>query len=266
MVRTPPGYHLRAGGWPPGSVVPAGSHVDRRVLPASVAPHHYLTPGQVPIGPYGFAQGTVPGFATTTGSSNAPPQFTILNSVPVPAGTYTVNWSVTVSGTTAAAEVNNFLLVLPGLSGITSVNGSAPGTYPQAPVTFTTTGGTAFLQTGANNATAGSVYSETLFTASSPLTLHVGPTGYGTGWDLAQASIATTTGANDTATAAFFAQPFGTPSPAWQVGQSYAAGGDQVGLSGVKLVTGEFLFVTWTGAKAGDTATLILSGVQTVLM
>lgn len=162
MVRVPAGYNRRAGGWPAGMVVPAGAMVDRRVLPASVPPHHYLTPGQVPIGPYGFAQGTV----------------------------------------------------------------GAGGT----------------------------------------VTLHVGPTGYGTGWDLAQASITTTTGPNDTATAAFFAQPFGTPSPAWQVGQSYAAGGDQVALPGIKLVTGEFLFVVWSGAKAGDTATLVLAGVQTVLM
>lgn len=161
MVRTPPGYNRRAGGWPPGMVVPAGSMVGRRVLPASLAPHHYVTPAQVPIGPYGFAQGII----------------------------------------------------------------GAAGT----------------------------------------LTLHVGPTAFGTSWELAQASIGTTTGANDTATAEFFAQPYGTPSPAWQVGQSYAAGGDQVGLSGIKLVTGEFLFVVWSGAKPGDTATLILSGNQTVL-
>lgn len=161
MVRTPPGYNRRAGGWPPGLVVPAGSMVNRQVLPARVPPHHYLTPAQVPIGPYGFAQGIVG--------------------------------------------------------------------------------------------------------ASGSVTLHVGPSAFGTAWQLAQASIGTTTGANDTATAEFFAQPYGNPSPAWQVGQSYAAGGDQVGLSGIKLVTGEFLFVVWSGAKPGDTATLVLSGVSTVL-
>lgn len=161
MVTLPQGYHLRAGGWPAGSVVPAGSHVDRRVLPASVAPHHYATPVRVPIGPYGFAQGIVG--------------------------------------------------------------------------------------------------------AGGSVTLHVGPAGFHTAWELGQASIGTTTGANDTSTAEFFAQPYGSPSPAWQVGQSYAAGGDQVSLAGIKMVTGEFLFVVWSGAKPGDTATLILSGVQTVL-
>lgn len=161
MVRLPAGYNRRAGGWPPGMIVPAGSQVARRVLPPSVPPHHYTTPAQVPIGPYGFAQGIV--------------------------------------------------------------------------------------------AAGGSV------------TLRVGPAGFGTAWDLAQASVATTTGANDTSTVAFYGQPYGTPSAAWQVGQSYAGGGDQVGLAGIKLVTGEFLFAVWSGAKPGDTATLILSGVQTVL-
>jgi hypothetical protein len=161
MVRTPPGYHLRAGGWPPGMVVPAGSHVARRVLPPSVSPRAFTTPARVPIGPEGFAQGTV------------------------------------------------------------AANGTC--------------------------------------------TLHVGPAGYQTSWELAQASIGTTTGASDTATAEFFAQPYGPPSPAFQCGQSYAAGGDQVGLSGLKLVTGEFLFVVWSGAHPGDTATLVLSGVRQVL-
>jgi hypothetical protein len=151
---------VAAGGWG-GRIVPAGAHVGRSVLPASVDPHHYVYPAQVPIGPYGFAQGIVG--------------------------------------------------------------------------------------------------------AGGSVTLHVGPAGYRTAWELAYASIGTTTGAADPATAEAFAQPYGTPSPAWQVGQSYAAGGDQIGLPGLKLVTGEFLFIVWTGAKPGDTATLILTGIQTVL-
>lgn len=164
MVRFPagsPAPNRRAGGWPPGMVVPAGSMVARQVTPRSVSPQMFTTPAQVPIGPYGFAQAKV------------------------------------------------------------------------------TAGGTCQL--------------------------FVGPAGFFTSWLLAQASIGTTTGANDSATAEFFAQPYGPPSPAQQIGQSYAAGGDQVGLSGIKLVTGEFLFVVWAGAKPGDTCTLVLSGVQTVL-
>jgi hypothetical protein len=164
VVRFPAGAPVparRAGGWPAGWVVPAGSMVSRPVVPRSADPHTFRTPAQVPIGPYGFAQGKV------------------------------------------------------------------------------TAGGACQLQ--------------------------VGPAGFYTSWMLAQASIGTTTGANDLATAQFFAQPYGAPSPAQQIGQSYAAGGDQVGLSGIKLVTGEFLIVVWSGAKPGDTCTLVLSGVQTVM-
>lgn len=164
MVRVPRGpvaYNLRAGGWPPGTVVPAGTHLPRRVLPPSLPPHLYRVPSRVPIGPYGFAQGII--------------------------------------------------------------------------------------------------------AAGGGLTLNVGPAGFNTGWELAQASITTSTGPADTSTVAFFAQPFGTPSTAWQVGQSYQGGGDQIPLSGIKLVTGEYLFAVWSGAKPGDTATLVLTGVMLVL-
>lgn len=101
--------------------------------------------------------------------------------------------------------------------------------------------------------------------AAGSVTLHVGPAGFHTAWELAQAAVSTTTGALDTSTVAFYAQPYGPPSPAWLCGQSYAGGGDQVGLSGIKIVTGEFLFAVWSGGHPGDLATLVLSGVQTVL-
>lgn len=152
----------RAGGsWPHGLVVPAGSMVRRPLLPPSVAPRHFNTPAQVPVGPYGFAQGII------------------------------------------------------------------------------SAGGAAIL--------------------------HVGPSGFNTSWKLAQASVTTTTGPADTAACSFYAQPYGTPAQPWQVGQSYQAGGDQVGLSGVKLVTGEYLFAVWSGGHPGDICTLILTGVMTVL-
>lgn len=161
MVRLPYGYHRRAGGWPPGLIVPAGSMVRRRLLPPSISPRQYVNPAVVPIGPYGFASGIV--------------------------------------------------------------------------------------------------------TGAGACQLFVGPTGYRATWELAQASVTTTTGAADTSTVSFFAQPAGTPSGFWQVGQSYAGGGDQVGLAGIKLVTGEYLYAIWTGAKPGDTASLVLSGRMTVL-
>lgn len=163
-MRRPSQFARAAGGWPQGWQVPAGTHVDRRVLPRSVPPLAFLAPNrrvEVPIGPYGFAQGTVSGAGTVT--------------------------------------------------------------------------------------------------------LNVGPQGAGTSWDLAQISLATTTGAADASTVAIFAQPTGTVQAPWQVGQSYAGGGDQVGLAGIKLVPGEQLYAVWSGAKSGDIATMILTGVQTVL-
>lgn len=163
MVRLPAGYHKRAGGWPAGWVVPAGTHVDRRVLPRSVPPTAFFRRNlrmEVPIGPYGFAQGTI---------------------------------------------------------------------------------------------------------AAGTVTLSLGPQGAGTSWDLAQVSVATTTGPNDTSTVAFFAQPTGAVAAPWQVGQSYAGGGDQLGLAGIKLVPGERLYAVWSGGHSGDVATMILTGVQTVL-
>ena len=101
--------------------------------------------------------------------------------------------------------------------------------------------------------------------AAGTVTLSVGPQGAGSSWDLAQVSVATTTGAADASTVAFFAQPTGTVQAPWQVGQSYAGGGDQVGLAGIKLVPGERLYAVWSSAKNGDVATMILTGVMTVL-
>lgn len=103
--------------------------------------------------------------------------------------------------------------------------------------------------------------------ASGTVTLSVGPSAAGSSWALAQASVATTTGVNDSSTVAFFAQPAINANPLlpFQVGQSPNGGGDQVGLAGIKLVTGERLYAVWSGGHNGDTATLILSGTKTVL-
>lgn len=99
------------------------------------------------------------------------------------------------------------------------------------------------------------------------VTLSVGPSAAGTSWALSQASVATTTGVNDSSTVAFYAQPAINAAPLlpFQVGQSFAGGGDQVGLAGIRLVTGERLYAVWSTANNGDTATLILSGTKTVL-
>lgn len=163
MIRklvSPPWQH-RAGGWPPGWVVPAGTHVDRRVLPRVVPHLAFRQLAEVPIGPFGFAQGIV---------------------------------------------------------------------------------------------------------AATTVTVSLGPAGAGTSWELAQVSIATTTGANDASTCALFIQPAGTPNQNWQVAQSFSGGGDQLGLSGYKMVPGERLYAVWSSAKNGDTASLIVTGLMRALM
>ncbi len=197
----------------------------------------------------------------TTGGANAPGQFTILNSVVIPAGTYTVSWSVTLSGTTGANEVNNFLLVLPGLPGITSVNGSAAGTYAQAPVTFTTAGGTAFLQTGANNATAGSVYSETLNAGGGSGIAQLGPSFPRESWDVAVASVGAATNAAEAvckvSQGAFAGQTF--------IGATtWGSTGDSTGNFSAPVYLGSYVFAVWTGGDPGAVATLTVTGTRRV--
>jgi len=93
--------------------------------------------------------------------------------------------------------------------------------------------------------------------------VRVGPQGLGTRWSLQQAAISTTSGAADASTCTLYA---GAVSIANMIGgQSYAGGGDNVGLTGLELQTGEFLIAVWTGAVSGDAATLRLSGTEEFL-
>lgn len=96
------------------------------------------------------------------------------------------------------------------------------------------------------------------------VTLQAGPAGVGQTWALDQAGFGTSLGAADTATASIYAGPQAT-SP-YLVAQSYAAGGDAVGLAGIVLQPGEFVFVAWTGGTSGSTAQLKVSGTKTVLV
>ena len=95
----------------------------------------------------------------------SPAAFQIFLTVPVAPGTYTVSWTVTLSGTTGAADANNFGMTLgsgPTLAA-PSVNAGTPGIYPQAPVTFTTAvADTITLKSWSNTATAGAVYGASL--------------------------------------------------------------------------------------------------------
>ena len=101
------------------------------------------------------------GLPYSSGSVTSPGTFQIFLTVPVTAGTYTVTWTVTLSGTTGTAEQNNFGLTLgsgPTLAA-PSVNPGAPGVYPQPPVTFTVAGpDTITVKSWGNTPTTGAVY------------------------------------------------------------------------------------------------------------
>lgn len=99
--------------------------------------------------------------------------------------------------------------------------------------------------------------------ASGTVTLLAGPDGLST-WYVDYVAISTTTGALDTSTAAV------TTGPAVSTGISiagtaYAGGGDSVGLGGALLACGEYVIVTWTGAKPGDLAMMRVFGNETTL-
>jgi len=99
---------------------------------------------------------------------------------------------------------------------------------------------------------------------SGKITLELGPDGLST-WYVSYVAISTTTGAADTSTATAQTGPAVTTGlvPA---GQSYAGGGDSINLGGAALVPGDYIIVTWAGAKPGDQAFIRAYGNQQVLV
>lgn len=126
------------------------------------------------------------------------------------------------------------------------------GAYTQAPQTVITGG-----------------YVAGLIPASGTLVLAVGPAGVGTVWYPQSASISTTTGANDASTCAIYLSPLvngGSPPPSTQIGgQSYAGGGDTIGLPVPPIRPGQFVYAVWSGANPGDLAALQVYGQQGTL-
>jgi hypothetical protein len=99
--------------------------------------------------------------------------------------------------------------------------------------------------------------------ASGIVSIQVGPQGVGTVWYPQSAAIATTTGAADTSTCTLYVGPLALLT---QVGsQSYAGGGDNIGLAVPALVPGYFIVAKWAGATPGDLATLTVYGQADVL-
>ena len=104
-----------------------------------------------------------------TGSVTSPGTFQIFLTIPVSPGTYTISWTVTLSGTLAAADANNFGITLGSGPTIAapSVNAGAAGTYPQKPVTFSVAApDTLTLKSWSSTPTTGAVYGGTITTGA----------------------------------------------------------------------------------------------------
>ncbi len=99
--------------------------------------------------------------------------------------------------------------------------------------------------------------------AGGTVTLRAGPMGVGTSWELDQASLSTSTGATDASTVAVYTGPQAIAS--FFVAQSYAGGGSSVGLPGLALLPGEFVYAVWTGGTPNALATLKVTGQKNAL-
>lgn len=95
------------------------------------------------------------------------------------------------------------------------------------------------------------------------ITLGVGPDALRT-WYVSHVVVSTTSGAADSSTAQARIGPWSTGIVTG--GQSYAGGGDTIGFGGTALRVGDFLVITWTGAKPGDIAQMTVYGDQDVLI
>ena len=94
-------------------------------------------------------------------------------------------------------------------------------------------------------------------------TVPVGPQGYGTRWYPNQLGVATASGAADASTVTFYLNVVG---PGGFLGQSYAGGGDQVGLAVPEMQPGDLLYAVWSGGHNGDWCQLSVIGPMDVLI
>jgi hypothetical protein len=106
-------------------------------------------------------------------------------------------------------------------------------------------------------------YAQVVVNAQGVAKLSLGPSGLGNVWRPSYCQIATTSGASDTSTCSLYIGPL--PIGPLVGGQSYAGGGDSIGLPSVTMQPGDFVWAIWTGGKTGDIASLVVYGDQTVL-
>lgn len=261
MVRVPAWWRFHQ---PAGSqFARTGAAVRRIPVPDITAYNRLVT---VDLGNDGIAPvATFNGFAALTGSVTSAAANSNVIFGTVPAGTYTVPWTVTLSGTLGAADTNNFSLYANGVFIAASVNPDVAGSYVQTPRLVAPNGGAGDLKilTGGTTPTAGSTYAATLGTVAGGTTAQVGPSAFGESWSLDQCYLSTSAGPLDPSQCTVFVGPL--PVPQYAVTGSLAGGGSQFGMGGVGLTQGWFVWAVWTGGTGSAQAYLRVTGTKTVL-
>lgn len=123
---------------------------------------------------------------------------------------------------------------------------------------------------GSQRTTITGGYAAKIVPSSGIVTIYCGPMGLGMVWYPQAVAISTTTGANDASTCTLYLSPLQNGSqlaPSTQIGgQSYAGGGDTIGIAVPPIRPGLFIIAQWTGAKAGDLAALQVYGEQSAMV
>jgi hypothetical protein len=214
-------------------------------------------------------QVTLAGWPAVSGSpATGPGAFQVLaTTAAFGPGTYTVSWTLTLSGTPGSADVNNARLVLDGTTFLVeSVNAGAAGTYPQAPFTFTVPPGshTLAMTVGPVNANSGAVYTAAIGGQGNG-TASLGPGGHGITWTLGTISVRTAqTVATGTCQCTIYVGDDTSPVNFLDSTFSGDTGDSTDAANGQQIRLGKYVFAVWSGGVANDIATLTLTGTMEV--
>jgi len=115
----------------------------------------------------------------------------------------------------------------------------------------------ASTQIGANGINGG------VISAGGGATVKVAPQAFGTRWYPNQCNVATASGAADSSTCALYLNVVGAGG---FLCQSYAGGGDQLGLAVPAMQPGDILYAVWAGGHAGDWCQVQVIGPMDILV
>lgn len=217
------------------------------------------------------------GWNAVSGSQTAPPAFTTLcTTAPIVAGTYTVNWTVTLAGTPGANEVNNFRLVQvnPLQFIMNSVNPGANGSYPQAPAVVTIPQGASLIVSSSGNAgSAGAVYTGAITGQGGNGIARISPglpgaPGSGVGasrnsgltWNLAGVAVSAATNQAEASCSVYVSYGIQSATAADLQGTTQMGSTGDTCTCTATLKPGDWITVVWTGGDPGAVATARIFG------